>query len=153
MIESLSLPKFTLCDQDNKAFDFNKIKGKYLVLYFYPKDMTPGCTQEAKDFSIAHSKLCELGATVVGVSKDNAQSHLKFITKHDLPYQLLVDGEHKLAKHFGIFGEKSLYGRNYMGITRSTFLFDRGGALLKKWLNVKVTNHVAQVISFIERVV
>ena len=120
-------------------------KGKAVVLYFYPKDDTPGCTQEACDFRDEYSALKKAGAVVLGVSPDDAKSHGKFAGKFKLPFPLLADTDHSVALAYGAWAEKSMYGRKYMGIVRSTFLIGPDGAVARVWPKVKVKGHVEEV--------
>ena len=130
-------PAFTMDDQDGKPVKLSDFKGQRVVLYFYPKDNTPGCTTEACAFRDDYAKL-KKKAVVLGVSPDSAASHQKFIAKHKLPFPLLVDEGHAVAEKYGAWGEKSLYGRKFMGIIRSTFLIGKNGKLEKVWPKVKV---------------
>jgi peroxiredoxin Q/BCP len=125
----------------------SQLAGKNVVLYFYPKDDTPGCTVEACNFRDEHSALEKAGAVVLGVSPDTTKSHQKFATKFSLPFPLLADTEHKVADAYGVWGEKSLYGRKFLGITRATFLIDPQGKVKHVWPKVKVTGHVSEVLS------
>ena len=138
-------PAFSLKDADGKTVKLSDFKGKYVVLYFYPKDNTPGCTTEACDFRDEHSALQKAGAVVLGVSPDGAASHQKFATKYELPFPLLVDEDHAVAEKYGAWGEKSLYGRKFMGIIRSTFLIGPDQKIVKAWPKVKVAGHVDEV--------
>src|SRR5271165_3199674 len=138
-------PAFTLPDQDGKAVKLSSFKGHPVVLYFYPKDDTPGCTQEACDFRDAHAALKKAGAVVLGVSPDESRSHSKFAGKYQLPFTLLADPDHGVAEAYGAWAEKSLYGRKYMGIVRSTFLIDAEGKVARVWPKVKVRGHVDEV--------
>ena len=122
-------------------------KGKKIVLYFYPKDNTSGCTQESKDFRDAVKKFDKLGVVILGVSRDSLKSHEKFITDHDLPFTLISDPDESFCNLFEVMKEKSMYGKKYMGVERSTFLFDETGELIKEWRNVKVPGHVDEVLS------
>ncbi|MCY7440959.1 thioredoxin-dependent thiol peroxidase, partial [Bacillus altitudinis] len=124
-----------------KLSDF---KGKHIVLYFYPKDMTPGCTTEACDFRDRHQSFAELDAVIIGVSPDGQDKHQKFKEKHDLPFLLLVDDEQKLSGAFGVWKLKKNFGKEYMGIERSTFLINKEGKLVKEWRKVKVKDHVEE---------
>lgn len=133
-------------DGIEKEFSLNEYKGKKVILYFYPKDNTSGCTQEACDFRDNYNRLTAK-AEVIGVSPDSIKSHLKFQEKHGLNFTLLSDPEHKLAEIFGAWGEKSMYGKKYMGIIRSTFLLDENGEIIKEWKKVKVKGHVDDVLS------
>jgi peroxiredoxin Q/BCP len=117
------------------------------VLYFYPKDDTSGCTKEACSFRDEHSKLQKAGAVVLGVSPDDEKKHTRFIAKYELPFTLLCDTEHVLAEKYGAWGEKSLYGKKYMGIIRSTFLIGPDGKVAKVWPKVKAEGHGAEVLA------
>ena len=125
-------------------------KGQNVVLYFYPKDNTPGCTREACDFSANISKFKKLDTVVIGVSPDSIDSHKKFRDKFKLSFDLLADPDKKVAKAFGAFGEKSLYGRKFMGIIRSTFLIDKKGNIARSWEKVKVDGHCDAVLEAIK---
>lgn len=138
-------PAFTMDDQDGKPVKLSDFKGQRVVLYFYPKDNTPGCTTEACAFRDDYAKL-KKKAVVLGVSPDSAASHQKFIAKHKLPFPLLVDEGHAVAEKYGAWGEKSLYGRKFMGIIRSTFLIGKNGKLEKVWPKVKVAGHNEEVL-------
>ena len=134
---------------DEKGFSLSDFKGNRVILYFYPKDNTSGCTQEACDFRDNINRLTKY-ATVIGVSPDSIKNHKSFKEKQNLNFILLSDPEHKLAEAFGVWKEKSMYGRKYMGIERSTFLLDKDGKTEKEWLKVKVKGHVDEVIGYIE---
>jgi thioredoxin-dependent peroxiredoxin len=136
---------FTLPDQDGKPVKLSDFKGKAVVLYFYPKDDTPGCTQEACDFRDEYSALKKAGAVVLGVSPDDSKRHSKFAGKFKLPFTLLADTDHQVAEAYGAWAEKSMYGRKYMGIVRSTFLIGKDGVVAKVWPKVKVRGHVEEV--------
>jgi peroxiredoxin Q/BCP len=124
--------------------------GKPFVLYFYPKDDTSGCTREAQDFSAAMPEFEALGASVIGVSKDNAIKHQKFITKYDLTVPLATDSDGSAMEAFDVWVEKQLYGKRYMGIERSTFLFAPDGTLFRQWRRVRVPGHVIEVVESIK---
>jgi peroxiredoxin Q/BCP len=142
-------PAFSLEDQSGKTVKLSDFKGKTVVLYFYPKDDTPGCTREACAFRDEHSALRKAGAVVLGVSPDSGVSHAKFAGKYDLPFPLLADTDHAVSEKYGAWGEKSLYGRKFMGIHRSTFLIDGSGKVAHVWPKVKVDGHVDQVLEAI----
>ncbi len=144
-LEGKKAPAFSLPSDSSEVVKLSDFVGKYVVLYFYPKDMTPGCTQESCEFGESHSALKKLGAVVLGASKDSVASHQKFRDKHALPFELLSDVDGKLCEKYGVWKEKSLYGRKYMGIERSTFLIGPDGKILKVWQPVKVTGHVEAV--------
>lgn len=127
-------------------FSLADAKGKALVLYFYPKDMTSGCSVEARDFRDLNDRLKRAGAIVLGVSRDPLKSHDKFRDKESLPFHLLSDPDEKLCRQFDVIREKSLYGRKYMGIERSTFLIDAQGVLRHEWRKVKVKGHAQEVL-------
>ena len=131
-----------------KEFSLNDFKGQKVILYFYPKDNTSGCTQEACDFRDNINRLTSF-ATVIGVSPDSIKSHLKFKEKQSLNFILLSDPEHKLAEAFNVWVEKSMYGRKYMGIERSTFVLDENLNIIKEWRKVKVKDHVDEVIDYL----
>ena len=135
-------------DGIEKEFSLNDFKGQKVVLYFYPKDNTSGCTQEACDFRDNINRLTNF-ATVIGVSPDRIKSHLKFKEKQGLNFILLSDPEHKLAEAFNVWVEKSMYGRKYMGIERSTFVLDENLNVIKEWRKVKVKGHVDEVIEYL----
>ena len=120
---------------------------KRLILYFYPKDLTPGCTTESIEFNDSLSKIKKLKANVVGVSRDKINLHEKFIDKHGFKFPLISDADEKLCKSFDVIKEKSLYGRKYMGVDRSTFILDKDGKILHAWRNVKVKGHVDEVLN------
>ena len=126
-------PDMKLVNDSGEEVALTDFKGKYVVLYFYPKDMTPGCTTEACDFRDQHESFAGLDAVIIGVSPDSRDKHEKFKQKHDRPFQLLVDDEHKLAEAFDVWKLKKNFGKEYMGIERSTFLLDKEGRLVKEW--------------------
>ena len=133
---------------NEKEFSLNDFKGQKVILYFYPKDNTSGCTQEACDFRDNINRLTNY-ATVIGVSPDSIKSHQSFKEKQNLNFILLSDPEHKLADKFEVWKEKSMYGRKYMGIERSTFIIDKNGKIEKEWRKVKVKGHVDEVIEYL----
>ena len=135
-------------DGIEKEYSLNDFKGQKVILYFYPKDNTSGCTQEACDFRNNINRLTSF-ATVIGVSPDSIKSHLKFKEKQGLNFILLSDPEHKLAETFNVWVEKSMYGRKYMGIERSTFVLDENLNIIKEWRKVKVKGHVDEVIDYL----
>ncbi|CCQ94054.1 putative bacterioferritin comigratory protein; putative peroxiredoxin [[Clostridium] ultunense Esp] len=145
------VPDFTLPGSNGEMVSLSDFRGKKVILYFYPKDMTPGCTTEACDFRDAHDKILDKGAVVIGISPDPIKSHAKFIEKHALPFLLLADENHEVAEMFGVWKLKKRYGREYMGIERSTFLIDEGGVLREEWRNVKVEGHVQEVESVLSK--
>lgn len=131
-------PDFTLLSDAGDEVTLSQLKGKNVVLYFYPKDDTPGCTTEACDFRDNLAQLTALGAVVLGVSPDSVKSHAKFKAKFELPFALLADEKTEVAEAYGVWREKSMYGKAYMGIVRSTFLIDSQGVVRNAWDNVKV---------------
>ena len=135
-------------DGIEKEYSLNDFKGQKVILYFYPKDNTSGCTQEACDFRDNINRLTSF-ATVIGVSPDSIKSHLKFKEKQGLNFILLSDPEHKLAEAFNVWVEKSMYGRKYMGIERSTFVLDENLNIIKEWRKVKVKGHIDEVIDYL----
>ena len=135
-------------DGIEKEYSLNNFRGQKVILYFYPKDNTSGCTQEACDFRDNINRLTNF-ATVIGVSPDSIKSHLKFKEKQSLNFILLSDPEHKLAEAFNVWVEKSMYGRKYMGIERSTFVLDENLNIIKEWRKVKVKGHVDEVIEYL----
>jgi peroxiredoxin Q/BCP len=144
--ETQKAPAFSLKNEAGETVKLSAFLGKYVVLYFYPKDDTPGCTTEACGFRDEHTALTRAGAVVLGVSPDPEARHQKFIAKYELPFQLLADIEHSVAEKYGAWGEKSLYGRKFMGIIRSTFLIDPKGKVAKVWPKVKAAGHAEEVL-------
>jgi peroxiredoxin Q/BCP len=144
-------PDFELPDQSGETVSLAAQRGKWVVLYFYPKDDTPGCTKEACDFRDNHGAIKAAGAVVLGVSADSEASHTKFAQKYDLPFQLLVDGkEHAVARAYGAWGTKKNYGREYEGIIRSTFVIDPEGKIAKAWPRVKPEGHGQEVLAWLK---
>ena len=141
------IPDFSLSDQEGKLRTPADFAGKPLVVYFYPKDDTPGCTKEACSFRDAYADLRAKGAAVVGISADGASSHLKFARKYELPFTLLADPEKTAIKAFGAWGEKSMYGKTYEGILRSTFVFGADGIVKKVFPKVSPAEHAAEVLA------
>ena len=137
---------FTAESTAGEPFTLSGARGKPVVLYFYPKDMTSGCTTESQEFRDLHAKFRRAGALVLGVSRDSLKSHVKFREKEALPFDLLSDPDEKLCRQFDVIREKSLYGRKYMGIERSTFLIDGDGVLRREWRKVKVAGHAQEVL-------
>lgn len=145
-------PDLELVADNGEKVKLADYRGKYIVLYFYPKDMTPGCTTEACDFRDQYESFSGLNAVILGVSPDPHEKHQKFIKKHDLPFQLLVDDEHKLADAYGVWKLKKNFGKEYMGIERSTFIIDPEGKVVKEWRKVKVKDHVQEALQAIKDV-
>ena len=145
--ENSKVPNFKLPSTNNKNFEIKKSLGQYLVIYFYPRDNTPGCTNEAKDFSKLYKEFKKLNCEIVGISKDSIESHKKFISKFKIPFHLLSDEKIIALKKYGAWGEKSMYGKKFMGIKRTTVLINLKGKIIKIWNNVKVKDHVKEVLN------
>lgn len=144
--EGDQIPEFNLPANGGKSVSSDDLRGKLSVLFFYPKDDTSGCTKEAIAFSELLEEFSKLDVFVAGVSPDSAESHDKFIAKHDLTILLISDEEKEFIKAFGVWAQKNMYGRKYMGVERSTFLIDPEGRILHIWRKVKVTGHAAKVL-------
>jgi len=144
------VPKLGGTANGGKTIKLADGSAKFTVVYFYPKDNTTGCTREAQDFRDAAAQLRKRGAVVIGVSRDSVKSHDGFIAKHKLPFDLVADTDETWCKAFDVIQEKSLYGRKYIGVVRSTFLIGADGRLLREWRNVKVPGHVAAVLAAID---
>ena len=140
-------PAFTLISDEGKKVSLKDLKGKKVILYFYPKDDTSGCTAEACGFRDNIKVINKKNTVVIGVSKDNTKSHQKFKTKYDLPFTLLSDENFEMLNDYGVWKEKSMYGRKYMGIERTTFIIDEKGKIQEVFDKVKVPGHVEEVIS------
>ncbi len=145
-----SAPAFELADQQGKSHRLKDYRGRWVVLYFYPKDDTPGCTKEACAFRDASEQFDQAKAVVLGVSPDDTGSHLKFAQKFKLPFTLLADVEKTVCQAYGVWQEKSMYGRKYMGVARTTYLIDPAGKVARVWEKVKVDGHEADVLAAIE---
>jgi len=143
-------PQFKAVDQSGTPYSVETLKGKWAVIYFYPKDDTPGCTKEACNFRDNYGALQAAGATVLGVSGDSAASHQKFATKYELPFPLLADEGNAMARAFGAWGTKNMYGKTYDGIIRSTFIIDPEGKVAKVWPKVKPDLHGAEVLDWLK---
>jgi peroxiredoxin Q/BCP len=141
--------KVTITDGTESEVRLDELEAKFIILFFYPKDLTPGCTIENQNFRDAKTKFDMIGAMLFGISRDPIGSHKKFIDKHDLNFPLISDSDEKLCRKFDVIKEKNMYGKKVMGIERSTFIFDSNKQLIKMWRKVKVTNHVNQVLAFI----
>jgi thioredoxin-dependent peroxiredoxin len=139
-------PDFTAKNQDGETVKLKDLKGERVVIYFYPKDDTPGCTKEACSFRDADDVYRKKGIKVLGVSTDDEKSHQKFISKYELPFDLLADTDKSIVEKFGVWGEKSMYGRKYMGTHRKTFLIDEKGNIVKIFDKVKVAEHADEVL-------
>ena len=130
--------------------DLSKLKGKKVILYFYPKDSTPGCTTEGQNFRDLYKQFKKEGTLIYGLSRESLKSHDNFKTKHSFPFELISDPDEKICKQYEVIKEKSMYGRKYMGIERSTFLIDEKGKLIQEWRKVKVTGHAQEVLDTIK---
>ncbi|MGE0627602.1 MAG: thioredoxin-dependent thiol peroxidase [Hyphomicrobiaceae bacterium] len=146
-VEGGKAPDVQLAWEDGTSTRLSALKGRPVVLYFYPKDDTPGCTTEAKDFTSMIDAFRKAGAEVIGISPDSAKSHAKFRAKHDLAVRLASDQDHAIAEAFGSWVEKSMYGRTYMGVDRSTFLIGADGKIARAWRKVKVKGHAEDVLN------
>ncbi len=144
--EGARAPNFTLKDQGGRLVKLKDFRGKKVVLYFYVRDQTPGCTKEACDFRDGIEKIKAKGAVVLGVSPDTVESHKRFAQKYDLSFPLLADEKTEVARKFGVWGKKSMYGRTYQGVIRSTFIIGAEGKIAKAYKRVKVAGHLGQVL-------
>ena len=144
--EGTTAPAFKTTDDNGEDVSLKDFKGQKVVLYFYPKDDTPGCTKEACSFRDAYSKYKKQGIKLLGVSPDSEASHKKFITKYKLPFTLLADRDHAIAEAYGVWGEKKFMGRTYMGVLRTTFLIDEKGKIKKIFAKVKPEDHATEVL-------
>ena len=145
--EGEKAPDFIANDANGDPVSLKDFRGKRIVLWFYPKDDTPGCTKEACSLRDASDKFDKKDIQVIGVSADNERSHLKFISKYNLPFTLVADTDHKVVEKYGVWGEKSMYGKKYMGINRTTFLIDQDGKIAKIFGKVDVANHADEVLA------
>jgi thioredoxin-dependent peroxiredoxin len=148
--EGKKAPDFSLPSDTGETVELSKLKGKPVVVYFYPKDDTSGCTAEAKDFSCLIGDFKKAGAEVIGISPDSVASKKKFRTKHDLAVHLLADEKREAVEAYGVWVEKSMYGKKYMGVERSTFLIDKRGKIAKAWHKVKVPGHAEEVLAAVK---
>ncbi|MCK5651244.1 MAG: thioredoxin-dependent thiol peroxidase [Gemmatimonadetes bacterium] len=144
-------PEFTLPSDDGSEVSLSALRGKKVILYFYPKDSTPGCTTQACDLRDAMARIENQGAVVLGVSPDSIVSHEKFKTKYDLNYPLLSDGEYEVAEAYGVWKEKSMYGKKFWGVERSTFIIDEEGRVQEAWRKVKPKGHADAVADLLEK--
>ncbi|MFA8438107.1 thioredoxin-dependent thiol peroxidase [Pueribacillus sp. YX66] len=143
-------PEFELKANTGESVKLSDFRGKYVIVYFYPKDMTPGCTTQACDFRDHHESFKELDAVILGISPDPIDRHQKFIDKHDLPFLLLADEDHKVAEAYDVWKLKKMFGKEYMGIERSTFLIDKEGIVMKEWRKVRVKGHVEEALEYLK---
>ena len=141
---------FELPASHDETVKLSDYLGKNIVLYFYPKDMTPGCTTQACDFRDNHKEFEDLNAVIIGVSADPISKHQKFIDKHGLPFLLLADEEHAVSEQFSVWKLKKMFGKEFMGIERSTFVINQEGVLVKEWRKVKVAGHVEEALTYIK---
>jgi peroxiredoxin Q/BCP len=151
--ENSKAPNFKLPSSNNKNFEISKNLNRYLVIYFYPRDNTPGCTNEAKDFSKLYKEFKKLNCEIVGISKDSIESHKKFISKFKIPFHLLSDEKITTLKKYGAWGEKTMYGKKFMGVKRTTVLINPKGKIIKIWNNVKVTDHAKEVLNCLKEAI
>ncbi|MBQ3197751.1 MAG: thioredoxin-dependent thiol peroxidase [Alistipes sp.] len=144
-------PDFTGLTQEGNSLSLSDLKGSRIVLYFYPKDNTSGCTLEAKSLRDGKAELAERGYRIIGVSPDSERSHQNFCAKHDLNFTLLADTDHSICEAFGVWAEKSMYGRKYMGVVRTTFLLDEEGCITHIFNKVKTAEHYQQIVNELDK--
>ncbi|MFB0847460.1 thioredoxin-dependent thiol peroxidase [Paenibacillus oleatilyticus] len=144
------VPDFTLTAGSGESVTLSQFRGKYVVLYFYPKDMTPTCTEESCQFRDYNGQFKALNTEVIGISPDDLKSHGKFAAKYELPFLLLSDPDHEVCELFGVWQLKKMYGREYMGVVRSTFVIDPQGKLVREWRGVRIKGHVEQVLEAVK---
>ena len=142
-----NIPNLTVATTKNNELSLSELQGKKLVLYFYPKDNTPGCTQEGKDFTEHYQEFQKLNTEILGVSKDSLKKHNNFIEKYDFPFDLIADTEEELCQAMDVIKEKSMYGKKYMGIERSTFIFNEKGVLIHEFRKIRVKGHIEEVLA------
>jgi len=145
--EGATAPDFSGKDQDGKTISLADYKGKKVILYFYPKDDTPGCTAEACNLRDNYQILLSGGFAIIGVSPDNEKSHAKFSTKYTLPFSLIADPDSSIIKKYGVWGEKNMYGKSYMGVLRTTYVIDEQGKIIKAITKVDTQNHTQQILT------
>ena len=146
------IPNFSATINNDKVFSLSNNIGKNIVIYFYPKDNTPGCTKEGEDFRDHFGAFSSNKTIIVGVSRDSVKSHDKFICKYSFPFELIADEDETVCELFDVIKEKNMYGRKYMGIERSTFLIDSTGTLINEWRKVKVKGHVEEVLEAVNNI-
>ncbi|PVX50815.1 peroxiredoxin Q/BCP [Balneicella halophila] len=149
--EGYKAPYFEGKNQDDKLIKLSDYEGKKLILYFYPKDNTAGCTAEACNLNDNYAELTSKGFEVLGVSPDSIESHLKFIAKHNLSFNLIADTDKEILEKYGVWGEKNMYGRKYMGVKRTTFIIDEDGTIIKIFKRVKTKEHTQQILEALEK--
>ncbi|MDW2884454.1 thioredoxin-dependent thiol peroxidase [Exiguobacterium artemiae] len=142
---------FTLPNAQGEMVSLSDFRGKKVIVYFYPKDSTPGCTTEACDFRDASEAFAAKNTVILGISADSQKRHQNFISKYELPFELLSDVDHTVCEQYGVWQLKKNYGKEYYGIVRSTFLINESGELIQEWRSVKVKDHVAEALSFLEQ--
>lgn len=142
-------PDFALESNNGETVKLSDFQGKNVIVYFYPKDMTPGCTTEACDFRDQYDNFQGLDVVIIGISPDPVNRHVKFVEKYNLPFLLLADPDHQVAEAYGVWKLKKNYGKEYMGIERSTFIIDKQGKIANEWRKVKVKGHVAEALQYI----
>lgn len=147
ILENAKAPDFELFNHEGEKISLSDFKGKSVVLYFYPKDNTPGCTTEACNFRDDYEEYRKQGVVIIGVSPDSKESHSKFTSKHSLPFILLVDEDHKVCEIYGVWGKKKTFGKEYFGVLRTTFLIDKNGNIVKVFKGVKPAKHSKEVIA------
>jgi len=149
--ENIVAPEFSLKDQDGKVHSLSDYRGDWLVLYFYPKDMTPGCITEACDFRDEFSEFRKLDVTILGISKDGVEQHKKFTDKYNLPFKLLSDEDGDVCEQYGVWQKKKMYGKEFMGIARSTYLINSDGIIVKVYPKVDVKAHAQQILEELKK--
>ena len=152
-LEGKKCPKFMADATSDKTISNNTFHDQNFVIYFYPKDSTPGCTTEGKEFRDSYKKFKKLNTEILGVSRESIKSHENFKSKQNFPFELLSDPDEKVCKAFDVMKLKSMYGREYMGVDRSTFIVDKKGKIVKEWRGVKVKGHVAEVLDAVEELI
>ena len=153
-LEGKTAPDFSLRNEQGETVSLADFAGeKYVVLYFYPKDATPGCTTQACDFRDSHEDFSKLNAVILGVSPDDQASHVKFIEKQGLPFTLLVDEDNAISEKYDVWKLKKMFGREFMGIERSTFLIDPTGTVVKEWRKVKVKGHIEEALTTLKELI
>lgn len=149
-MQNQTIPDFSLPSTGNKTFSLANARGKHLVIYFYPKDNTPGCTTEGQDFRDHYNEFAAAGCEIVGISRDSMKSHENFKAKMSFPFELLSDADELVCQIFDVIKMKNMYGKQVRGIERSTFVIDRNGGICKEWRGVKVPGHVENVLTFVK---
>jgi peroxiredoxin Q/BCP len=150
LAENIKAPDFTLYDETGSEKNLSDYLGRPVILYFYPKDDTPGCTQEACNFRDDYTAYEQAGVIILGISPDTPKSHAKFKAKYQLPFTLLADDQHRIAELYGVWGPKKYMGKSYDGVYRTTFLIDASGMIIKVFENVKPADHSAEILAFLK---